>query len=504
MINNDHDHNSEAAKKKNAVNKKRDKYPKAREALRLLINAILPLYKATDQTQSKDPYLDILKDVPTRTGEPADQKTLSGIYNGRSPNFIKVIAQNISRLLQERKFTDVAYQQLLWTIFEEVDPDYCPPFTAEYVRYRISKSKTVHISNNFLPFLKSYADLLKDVDDLKIVLMSPSSTHLNDRANQIGDKVQIIHNEIASDLSLLEEKGVPIECVKQNYDMPRNPFYIFDNDIFCGFYLSGKLAIDSPFRKFDAGKEDGKKLSQEFENIWIKAKPASYDVRTPIAVHKDVQMLSTLFPSLVHAASGKVVRELGDQIEGVYRFARFRRTYYRDPNVNMPIITGLMQFFPFTQDGGLRWEAVLPDPHITDFSKLPRVKGRIIPSKSNIFLIGETSGEAIEDKHPTLAGTKKFVRTDENWKYLTFQGILLRQHTDEDIYTSRVIFKAENCPNLWDAQELIGRENVYMNKQQFGKVFNMPWENLRLNKKQEDDRGMMRVDKFLTIDPDGI
>jgi len=479
----------------------REKYPNAREALKALVAAIIPLYRASSIGQNTDPYIEILKDVPTRTGKPASITTLRGVYNGRSPNFIKIIAQNISEGLAKRKQTDVLYQELLWKIFEEVDPEYCPKLTKEYFRYRVSTANTVYISNNFLPYLNDYADLLGEVDDLKIVIMAPDSAFLPDRASQIGDKVQKMHNTIADNLTLLMENNIPLEAVKLHKGMPRNPFYIFDDDIFCGFYLEGDIALKCPFRKFNAETTDGKKLIEEYDRIWATSKPASYDLRTPVAVHKDIQMLSILFPSLKEEASGKVVRQLGDQIAGVYRFSRFRRSYYRDQSVAMPIITGLMQFFPFTEDGGLKWEAVLPDSNIEDFNKLPRIKGRIIPSKTNLYLLGETVGENIEDKHPTLAGIKRFVRTGYNWKYLTFQGFLLRQQTDDDIYASRVIFKAEQFNNLWDARHTISKNNPYINEKQFKAIYQIEPSRLKLNKEQETDRGMMRLDKHLKMDP---
>jgi len=488
----------------NTVNS-RDKFEKPRLALRKLINSLIHAYERNDGHPDGpyNPLPEFLANLSTRGDKPASRQTLYNIYNGKSPNFIKPIAHNIAKFLDGNGYTDIKHQELLWTILDEVDPDFCPKFSHEFLRYRIKRAKKVRIFNNYLPLLEHYVDLLKEVEDLQIVIMSPESIYLNDRAIQLEKDMQFVHGRIASNMSSLEQNDVPKDSVRQFEGMPRNPFYIFDEDIFCGFFLSEKEAVNAPFRKFSIDSDEGELLYDEYDLIWGKSYETSLGNQTQTAVPKDTQMLSALFPSLREQMSGDKLQSISKRISGVYQFSRYRRSHFHDVRKASAsnslskfkhgrcIVTGIMQIYGLDDYGAISFSATLPHPTITETNRLPVVNGRVLPFKNSLFLIGETSGKSYENRLPVFFGMKSFERTESNVAHLAFQALLLRQQKDDDISTKRVIFRPVPETDLRAATNRYMGRGFYRSETEFLKEFNVDPKYLKLDKNNDVDLGML-------------
>lgn len=473
------------------------KFPAARLHLRDLIDSVRPMLRERNEENQiiYDPMVDILKDLPGREGQPIDESVLKGVYSGNSPNFIKPIARNIGRLLDKRDGGRIEHQELLGKITAEVDPDYCPKLTGAYIAWRVANAKRVYIFNTYLPRLAGYLKLLRNVEDLKIIVIAADSPLIADRAREMDDETQQFHNEVTKNLSDLLKEDISSEFIKEFPGTPRTPLYIFDDDIFCGFFLTDVYAIDSPQRKFKANTEEGITLLQEFDNLWGRSSNTIDNYFMPPVIYPNMQILNNLFPSLRRSLSPKTIRHVGEEMEGIYKFARFRGSYDPSKENQNPIVSGLLQIFPFERhSGAIRFLAKLPSKQAVEFDDLPTVEGCIIPYEKYVFMIGESKGAEIENQNPIFVGLQRFVRTPSNYQYIRPIGLLLRQHPSGEVLSGRVMFKCLGGKDIFAAYKKHFNKNTYMSEAEFEEEFDEKTNRLKTHPMHQQFHGLLKLD----------
>lgn len=452
----------------------------------------------------------IVEGITSKKGEQVKPTIISDAIHNRGNRYLKPLYQNIVRLLNEENDDDGTITDLLADMGEELDPNYVRRLSIKYIKRRILGAKRVYIFNGYIPNIRELAPLLSGRDNIRIMTLSPESRFLPQRARELDQSIQFYNSKVTDDLATLIEKGVSRKHIKLYNGLPSTPFYIFDDDIYCGFFLHGILAADSPQRKYDANSPEGKLLLNEFNTMWQAASdlPNHHEFSPPR--HEKVQAFLDLMPGMERDLTPRTLRGMGDDMKGVYRFARYRASSVKDntkvqkDRKNKPIVTGWIQIHPYDHEEGIvRFTAKIPNSFRASTINMHDVNGVVMPYQNFVILIGETS----DGKNPVFVGMQKFDTEKYDPKRVRPMGLLLRRHPRGLFVSGRVIFKKVPYENIETAQishdlnNPKNKQSIYISTTDFEKEFGHKADKLRFD---SNSGSRTLLSKLLDMESDNL
>ena len=470
----------------------------AREAIFGLCKLLraLPVFDETGG-QKRLTNSDIVAGILDTKGRQAPASIIQEVRKGNGKRYIPLLHKSISSLIDKYDVSDSYVNVEFERLSIALDPYQASQLSADFVKRKIrSAKKRVYIFNNFIPDIEEFAHLLNRVPDVRLILMAPNSRYLEERANEIGQSLSEFHSILSRQLEHIRETITIKSALRLYSGLPSNPFYIFDDDIYCGFFLHKRLAAKSPHRLFKANTADGELLEQEFEEIWAKSHELKA-IRLPVALPRKAQALIDIIPSARGAMSIGKLEDNSDQMKGQYIFARYRSSAIdkSSEDYKEPIVIGEVELLPYDlNEGVLRFKAALPNKKGSKKLTWSEFSGVFIPFKKFVILIGDHSSEKAPsnsdgkpnssskaNKLPVVMILQRFEKGEKKLQKNPPQGLVLRRHPNGQIISSRVVLLSKKAAHLDPGRGHIEARGTHLSERDFvmkyadgnGKILNL-------------------------------
>lgn len=443
----------------------------------------------------------VFKDVRNKNGERVKPTCLSGIYSGSSSNLVRGISENIGELLYAEGNNSVEHQRRLWEITRVFHPTYSPRLTLAYLKMRVQNAQTVYILSTYLRYFETLAPLLRDVRNLRILLMSHESEFLEVRSKQLYQTREEFADRISENLMSLSRHDIDFNAVRQYRSAPSFPIYRFDDDIYCGFYSHGREAADGPQRHFRADSDYGEEIIKEFDTIWDDQTGSQTVTKTILENHplprSYNQVVQGLVPERAKSITPLKLKSIKNNMGGMYQFARLYDTKDEPHPEKIPVISGLLQIHTHEECADdLTFSARLPIFKTNHLKEEVEIEGRIIPYHDFVLLIGETHRRANGRSYPVIMALQTFTRTKENWDKIFPRSQMLREHANGYFLGSRMVLRCLPETTFMDAKrEHFKHGTPYLDRMAFNDRFKMSIEDLR-DGWYDDEPGLLKLQKF--------
>lgn len=388
---------------------------------------------------------DFVKGIEVGKSGPATAQLIQDAKRGNGRRHFRAIYDNLAEWVDRLEMDGSDLNINLDELERLIDPSQARRLSVHFVKRKIrTAKKRVYIFNTFIPGIASFGSLLNDVEDVKVVMMAPDSPFLEDRAGRLDYGMRKFHSQLKMDLQNLERLLVNQDCLRVYKEIPLMPIYIFDDEIFCGFFLHNTLAADAPQRVFDVQSDDGKLMLDEFDHIWENSKSVSDKRSFPFYRSQPARALASLVPSSDKYIDESLLNRIASEISGNYAFARFRSSSLDESFEarKAPIIVGQVSLHPFDPEVGLlKFSAELPQRVKQGDNDVSIIwfpfEGFMVPYGKHLVLIGDHKNK--KDRAPTFMMLQRFDKSLCDFRRAPPEGLTLRKHPNGQVMASRVV-----------------------------------------------------------------
>lgn len=451
---------------------------------------------------------DFVKGIKVGKSGSATAQLIQDAKRGNGRRHFRAIYENLAEWVDRLEFDGSDVNTNLDELERLIDPSQARRLSVHFVKRKIrTAKKRVYIFNTFIPGLTSFATLLNDVDDVKVVMMAPDSPFLEDRAKRLDLGMPTFHAQLKVDLQSLKRVLVNQDRVRLYKGIPLMPIYIFDDEIYCGFFLHKIRAADAPHRVFDASSGDGQLILDEFDHIWENSSKVSDTQTIPYYRSASARAWLSLIPSSKDYVDESLLGKVAKQISGNYAFARFRSSSL-DKDIEAkkaPIVVGQVSLHPYDPKTGLlSFSAQLPNLTKSDDGRiLPcwhAFEGYMIPYRKHLILIGDHQDE--DDKSPTFMMLQRFKKNSCDFRRDPPQGLTLRKHPNGQVIASRIVLLKNHRSEFGYSRDMLEKK-THLSREDFVRHFAHVQEPLRLLERKADPHSLrpdvMRMYEHITV-----